>query len=97
MGLQELGLPYASDPAVTRHLAHFLHRHVEALAERPQPRKGRRKAGAGPTAVLFSLTFEWVSNRWKVFGIQLGARSIASGFNNPPPAPAAPPPPPPKK
>ncbi|HEY5938524.1 MAG TPA: Hsp70 family protein [Kofleriaceae bacterium] len=26
-GLQEFGLPYASDPAVTRHLAAFLHRH----------------------------------------------------------------------
>ncbi len=26
-GLQEFGLPYASDPAVTRHLAVFLHRH----------------------------------------------------------------------
>jgi molecular chaperone DnaK (HSP70) len=25
-GMRELGLPYASDPAVTRHLAHFLHR-----------------------------------------------------------------------
>jgi molecular chaperone DnaK (HSP70) len=54
VGLQELGLPYASDPAVTKHLAHFLHRHAEALAERPQPRRGRKKAGAGPTAVLFN-------------------------------------------
>ncbi|RMH41682.1 MAG: molecular chaperone DnaK [Deltaproteobacteria bacterium] len=26
-GLQEFGLPYAADPAVTRHLAHFLARH----------------------------------------------------------------------
>src|SRR5207248_11440528 len=26
-GLQEFGLPYASDPAVTRHLAQFLTRH----------------------------------------------------------------------
>lgn len=26
-GLQEFGLPYAADPAVTRHLAGFLHRH----------------------------------------------------------------------
>lgn len=41
-GLQELGLPYATDPGVTRHLAHFL----------------TRQAGAGdegrPTAVLFN-------------------------------------------
>jgi len=28
-GLQEFGLPYASDPAVTRHLASFLQRHHE--------------------------------------------------------------------
>jgi hypothetical protein len=53
VGLQELGLPYASDPAITKHLAHFLHRHAEALAERQPPRKGKKKA-AGPTAVLFN-------------------------------------------
>jgi molecular chaperone DnaK (HSP70) len=41
-GLQELGLPYAADPAVTRHLAHFLSRQAEA------------SGGAGPTAVLFN-------------------------------------------
>ena len=40
-GLQELGLPYAADPAVTRHLAHFLSRHGGAQAARP-------------TAVLFN-------------------------------------------
>ncbi len=50
--------------------------------------------GLRPTAVLFSFTFEWVSNRWKLFGIQLGARSIASGLG---PAPAPAPAPPPKK
>ena len=38
-GLQELGLPYAADAAVTRHLAHFLSRHADA---------------ARPTAVLFN-------------------------------------------
>lgn len=49
LGLQEIGLPYASDPAVTKHLAYFLHRQVEAVS---------RKAVAGgnvrPTAVLFN-------------------------------------------
>jgi hypothetical protein len=46
--LRELGLPYATDPAVTRHLAHFLGRNIQA------------GAGAGdvvatqPTAVLFN-------------------------------------------
>lgn len=41
-GLQELGLPYAADPAVTRHLAHFLGRQAEAAG------------GARPTTVLFN-------------------------------------------
>jgi hypothetical protein len=41
-GMRELGLPYESDPAVTRHLAHFLARHRE------------RGARAWPTAVLFN-------------------------------------------
>lgn len=52
VGLQELGLPYASDPAVTKHLAHFLHRHAEVLAERV--RGGRKKKVTGPTALLFN-------------------------------------------
>ncbi len=41
-GLQELGLPYAADPAVTRHLAHFLSRQEAA------------SGAARPTAVLFN-------------------------------------------
>jgi hypothetical protein len=41
MGLQELGLPYATDPAITRHVAAFLARHREVAPE-------------GPTAVLFN-------------------------------------------
>lgn len=45
-GLKELGLPYASDPAVTRHLAWFLERH------------GREERPAGgplrPTSILFN-------------------------------------------
>jgi molecular chaperone DnaK (HSP70) len=53
VGLQELGLPYASDPAVTKHLAHFLHRHANVLAERTPPRR-KKKASSRPTAVLFN-------------------------------------------
>jgi molecular chaperone DnaK (HSP70) len=46
--LQEIGLPYATDPAVTRHLASFLSRHREAAA-------GAESATAAhPTAVLFN-------------------------------------------
>lgn len=33
MGLTELGLPYASDPAISRHLNAFLRRHAQAAAE----------------------------------------------------------------
>jgi hypothetical protein len=51
-GFQELGLPYASDPAVTKHLAGFLHRHAEALAERTRG-KGK-KTVTGLTAVLYN-------------------------------------------
>jgi molecular chaperone DnaK (HSP70) len=47
MGFQEIGLPYASDPAVTAHLAYFLARHAADLAQHTggPPR---------PTAVLFN-------------------------------------------
>ena len=44
--LQEIGLPYASDPAVTRHLAHFLNRQRDAVES--------HAASARPTAVLFN-------------------------------------------
>ncbi|HXG11569.1 MAG TPA: Hsp70 family protein [Gemmataceae bacterium] len=53
VGLQELGLPYASDPAITKHLAHFLHRHKEVLAERAPTKRGKKKASQ-VTAVLFN-------------------------------------------
>ena len=33
LGLAELGLPYASDPAITRHLAGFLKRHARTVQE----------------------------------------------------------------
>jgi len=56
-GLQELGLPYVSDAAITRHLAHFLTRQAEALSHRDKPagKKGKKTdAGGLPTAVLFN-------------------------------------------
>lgn len=53
VGLQELGLPYASDPAVTKHLAHFLHRQRDVLAEKAPPKRGKKKASQ-PSAVLFN-------------------------------------------
>ncbi len=53
VGLQELGLPYASDPAVTKHLAAFLHRQSEALAEHARGGRSKKKV-SGLTAVLFN-------------------------------------------
>jgi hypothetical protein len=58
VGLQELGLPYVSDPAVTKHLAAFLAKQAEALASREKPAGKKKKGGADaaglPTAVLFN-------------------------------------------
>ncbi|MBL8867749.1 MAG: Hsp70 family protein [Planctomycetia bacterium] len=53
-GLQELGLPYVADAAVTRHLASFLHRQAEALANRERPGKKKKGDSTLPTAVLFN-------------------------------------------
>jgi hypothetical protein len=53
VGLQELGLPYASDPAVTKHLAHFLTRNAEVLAQRTPTRRSKKKSML-PTALLFN-------------------------------------------
>jgi hypothetical protein len=52
-GLQELGLPYAADAAVTKHLAHFLHRNSEVLAERVPAKRGKKKHGQ-PSGILFN-------------------------------------------
>jgi hypothetical protein len=53
IGLQELGLPYASDPAVSKHLASFLHRNAEVLAQKVSAKRGKKR-GPQPTAVLFN-------------------------------------------
>jgi molecular chaperone DnaK (HSP70) len=46
VGFQEMGLPYAADPAVTRHLAKFLTRHGSADNE--------AQGFVRPTAILFN-------------------------------------------
>src|SRR5581483_10764521 len=46
VGLQEMGLPYAADPAVTRHLAKFLTRQKETGED--------TQTFAHPTAILFN-------------------------------------------
>ena len=58
-GLAELGLPYVADAGITKHLASFLARQAEALANREAPAAGKKKkAGAEaagvPAAVLFN-------------------------------------------
>jgi hypothetical protein len=50
-GLTQLGLPYASDPAVTRHLASFLARQAGALGVATKQRAPKL---LHPTAVLFN-------------------------------------------
>jgi Hsp70 protein len=53
-GLTTLGLPYAADPAVTRHLAAFLTRHRASLAEESAPVPLAGRAFLHPTAILFN-------------------------------------------
>jgi molecular chaperone DnaK (HSP70) len=53
IGLQELGLPYASDPAVSKHLAAFLNHNGEVLAQRATAKRGKKKV-SGVSAVLFN-------------------------------------------
>ena len=52
VGLQEMGLPYASDPAITRHLARFL-RQQAAASEHESVRRGASGV-ACPTHILFN-------------------------------------------
>lgn len=54
--LTQIGLPYAQDAAVTRHLAFFLQRQREAAAELPDvaQRMGASASFLHPTAVLFN-------------------------------------------
>ena len=50
-GLLEMGLPYASDPAITRHMAQFLRRNASLIAEKLLD---LGKSGTLPTAILFN-------------------------------------------
>ena len=53
VGFQELGLPYAADPAITKHLARFLSEQVRNSPEAADIRRGRSGL-ACPTHVLFN-------------------------------------------
>jgi hypothetical protein len=53
LGFQELGLPYAADPAITKHLARFLSEQVRSSPESAGIRRGRSGL-ACPTHILFN-------------------------------------------
>ena len=53
VGFQELGLPYAADAAITKHLARFLSQQVQNSPEGVNLRRGRSGL-ASPTHVLFN-------------------------------------------
>jgi molecular chaperone DnaK (HSP70) len=55
-GLREIGLPYAPDPAITKHLAAFLKRAAVAMgpAENSPSHMKRQTAMARPDAILFN-------------------------------------------
>jgi hypothetical protein len=53
IGFQELGLPYAADPAITKHLARFLSRQTQNSAEGEAIRRGPGGI-ACPTHILFN-------------------------------------------
>jgi Hsp70 protein len=53
VGFQELGLPYAADPAITKHLARFLLEQVRHSPEAAGIRRGRSGL-ACPTHILFN-------------------------------------------
>jgi hypothetical protein len=53
IGFQELGLPYAADPAITKHLAQFLSQQVRNSPEAASIRRGRSGL-ACPTHILFN-------------------------------------------
>ncbi len=54
VGLTQVGLPYASDPAITRHLAAFLGRQADALRRVPGFGEVSQGQLLRPTAVLFN-------------------------------------------
>ncbi len=53
-GIVEFGLPYAADPAITRHVAAFLARHEGAAREALEVRAGADEALLVPDAVLLN-------------------------------------------
>lgn len=53
-GLAQLGLPYESDPAISRHMAYFLARQLGATENLPGALKIEGRSFLHPTAILFN-------------------------------------------
>ncbi|HWV38218.1 MAG TPA: Hsp70 family protein [Vulgatibacter sp.] len=71
VALSELGLPYASDPAISRHVCGFLRRHAQAAAEggvkvyAGLPRPDALLLNGGPfNAPVARERLAWVFERW---------------------------------
>ena len=52
-GFQEIGLPYAADAAVTKHLAHFLVKHRKSIEQKASQGKEEKKT-SGVNVILFN-------------------------------------------
>jgi hypothetical protein len=52
-GFQEIGLPYAADAAITKHLAHFLVKHRKSIEQKSSQCKDGKKT-SGVNVVLFN-------------------------------------------
>jgi len=52
-GFQEIGLPYAADAAITKHLAHFLVKHRKSIEQKSSQGKDGKKT-SGVNVILFN-------------------------------------------
>ena len=52
-GFQEIGLPYAADAAITKHLANFLVKHQKSIEQKSSQRKEGKKS-TGVNVILFN-------------------------------------------
>jgi hypothetical protein len=76
VGLQEIGLPYAADPAITKHIAEFLARNEEVLVQRTTGKRGKKKSSQ-PAAVLFN------GGVFKAEPLRHRMREVLGGWVNP--------------
>src|SRR5690606_7861613 len=77
-GLQEFGLPYASDPAVTRHLAAFLQRHQATRVDAVLFNGGAMTPASVRRRVL-ELIGEWQGQPVRELEAQMPELAVAQG------------------